>query len=167
LDGAGTSAERLVLLIGATNRPQELDDAARRRFIKRLYIRLPNEDDRFTLLTVMLKKNHNTLTEAQVRHLAKETETFSGADLKSLCTDAAMNPIRELGTKALNIDPGDVPPISYRHFKKSLRGTRPSVAQSDLEPYEDFDRKYGSHPSNQNDDDDDDDDDDVAESERR
>jgi SpoVK/Ycf46/Vps4 family AAA+-type ATPase len=157
LDGAGTSAERLVLLIGATNRPQELDEAARRRFIKRLYIRLPNTEDRRTLLTVMLKKNKNTLTDTQIRTLAEETEAFSGADLKSLCTDAAMGPIRELGAKALNIDPNDVPPISYKHFKKSLRGTRPSVAPGDLEPYEEFDRTYGSHPSNQNNYEDDDD----------
>ena len=38
LDGAKTSAETQILVIGATNRPQELDEAARRRFVKRLYV---------------------------------------------------------------------------------------------------------------------------------
>lgn len=41
LDGATTDSEERILVIGATNRPQELDEAARRRFVKRLYIPLP------------------------------------------------------------------------------------------------------------------------------
>lgn len=48
LDGAYTTDEKdRVLLVGATNRPQELDDAARRRFTKRLYIPLPEVNVRF------------------------------------------------------------------------------------------------------------------------
>lgn len=42
LDGATTGDDDRVLLVAATNRPQELDDAARRRFTKRLYIPLPD-----------------------------------------------------------------------------------------------------------------------------
>lgn len=45
LEGIG-SGEQRVLVIGATNRPQELDEAVRRRFTKRLYIPLPNEEGR-------------------------------------------------------------------------------------------------------------------------
>lgn len=43
LDGASTAEEDRILLVGATNRPQELDEAARRRFVKRLYIPLPEK----------------------------------------------------------------------------------------------------------------------------
>lgn len=50
LDGAHTSDEKdRVLLVGATNLPQELDDAARRRFTKRLYIPLPEVEVRILL----------------------------------------------------------------------------------------------------------------------
>lgn len=42
-DGTGTGEEEHILVIGATNRPQELDEAARRRLVKRLYIPLPDE----------------------------------------------------------------------------------------------------------------------------
>lgn len=42
LDGAKTNNDERVLIIGATNLPQELDDAVIRRFVKRLYIPLPN-----------------------------------------------------------------------------------------------------------------------------
>ena len=43
LDGAGTDQTARVVVVGATNRPEELDEAARRRFVKRLYIPLPGE----------------------------------------------------------------------------------------------------------------------------
>ena len=43
MDGAKTSSDERILTIGATNRPQELDDAARRRFVKKLFIPLPEK----------------------------------------------------------------------------------------------------------------------------
>lgn len=51
LDGATTDSEERILVIGATNRPQELDEAARRRFVKRLYIPLPEFDVRIKIIT--------------------------------------------------------------------------------------------------------------------
>ena len=144
LDGTGTTAQGRVLTIGATNRPQELDEAARRRFTKRLYIPLPVEADRSTLLQVLLAKNNHRLTPEEVNKLARETEGYSGADLKTLCTDAAMGPIRQLGAKALQVEATDVPPISYKHFRQSLRSMKPSVAPDDLVQYVEWDKVYGS-----------------------
>lgn len=144
LDGTGTTAQGRVLTIGATNRPQELDEAARRRFVKRLYIPLPVESDRQTLLEVLLAKNNHRLTPVDVSKLAKETDGYSGADLKSLCADAAMGPIRQLGAKALEVEATDVPPISYKHFRQSLRSMKPSVAPDDLVQYIEWDKIYGS-----------------------
>jgi SpoVK/Ycf46/Vps4 family AAA+-type ATPase len=152
LDGIGTTGQGRVLVIGATNRPQELDEAARRRFTKRLYIPLPSENDRNVLLHVMLNKNNHRLTNEDVQKLAKETNGFSGADLKSLCTDAAMGPIRQLGPKALSIEIKDVPPISFKHFRRSLKGTRPSVAPADLVQYEEWDKVFGSKRASEDDD---------------
>ena len=80
----------------------------------------------------------------EIQKLSKETEGFSGADLKSLSTDAALGPIRGLGSKALTIDLKDVPPIAYKHFKQALRVTRPSVADADLDVYLEFNDTYGS-----------------------
>jgi SpoVK/Ycf46/Vps4 family AAA+-type ATPase len=55
LDGtSGQESKGRVLIIGATNRPHELDDAARRRFVKRLYIPLPERADRQILLERLL-----------------------------------------------------------------------------------------------------------------
>eukprot|EP00536_Pseudo-nitzschia_multiseries_P005951 jgi/Psemu1/296061/fgenesh1_pm.121_\ len=154
LDGTGTTGQGRVLIIGATNRPQELDEAARRRFTKRLYIPLPTMADRRVLLEVLLQTNNHVLTSADIDALAKDTKGFSGADLKSLCTDAAMGPIRQLGSRAMEISVNDVPPISYKHFKKSLKGTRPSVAPEDLTQYVEWDKTYGTKRYDEDEDDD-------------
>ena len=157
LDGTGTSGQGRVLVIGATNRPQELDEAARRRFVKRLYIPLPDESDRSCLLQVLMKTNANTLKQQDISKVASESKGYSGADLKALCADAAMGPIRQLGRKALDTAVQDIPPISYKHFKKALRGMHPSVSPEDIVQYEDFDKTFGSRRASAADGDDDDD----------
>ena len=83
IDGVGSQGAR-VLVIGATNRPQELDDAARRRFTKRLYIPLPAQPDREELLLVLLQSCRHALDKKDIQQLATETAGFSGADLKSM-----------------------------------------------------------------------------------
>ena len=156
LDGTGTSGQGRVLVVGATNRPQELDEAARRRFTKRLYIPLPTENDREILIRVLLGNNNHRLSDGDIKKLAKDTSGFSGADLKSLSTDAAMGPIRQLGARALEVDIKDVPPIGYKHFRQALRGMNPSVASSDLIQYEEWDRIFGNRHADAEMDDDDD-----------
>lgn len=87
IDGVGRRAR--VLVVGATNRPQELDEAARRRFTKRLYIPLPTLADRESLLRVLLATNPHALQESDIEQLARNTDGFSGADLKTLSVRVA------------------------------------------------------------------------------
>jgi len=109
-----------------------------------LYIPLPEASDRAVLLKSLLSKNHHSLTDGDVETLSNDTQGFSGADLKALCTDAALGPIRQLGARALEINAQDIPPISYNHFCQSLRGMNPSVAPSDIQAYLDWNQIYGS-----------------------
>lgn len=154
LDGVASKAR--VLVVGATNRPGELDEAARRRFTKRLYIPLPSRGDREELLRELLSKCRHKLEEEDILKLSRDTEGFSGADLKSLSVDAAMGPLRELGQPALEqIKEEDLPPISLKHFKRSLRGTSPSVSTQDLVHYVEWDKLYGTKRSDLSDSDDD------------
>ena len=78
LDGVSSAGEnKTILVIGATNRPQDLDEAARRRFVKRLYIPLPDAETRRSLLTILLKKNENTLTTEDIDALTQRSEGYS------------------------------------------------------------------------------------------
>lgn len=93
-DGLPCSPEERVLVMAATNRPQELDEAALRRFTKRVYVTLPDTQTRILLLRRLLSKHSNPLTQQELEHLAELTEGYSGSDLTGLAKDAALGPIR-------------------------------------------------------------------------
>jgi len=70
-DGVSTGADDRLLIVGATNRPQELDEAARRRFTKRLYIPLPEESARKQIIRTLMAKGKSSLTEECVSFIAE------------------------------------------------------------------------------------------------
>lgn len=143
LDGAGTKAKDVILVIGATNRPQELDEAARRRFVKRLYIPLPSFEARLDLVSRLLKDNKNDLTDEDKTFIAHSTKGYSGADVRALCTEAAMGPIRNCADiRTMNAD--TVRAINLDDFKEALRGVRSSVATKDLAFYKEWNEEFGS-----------------------
>ncbi|XP_049686987.1 spastin isoform X3 [Accipiter gentilis] len=71
-DGVQSSGEDRILVMGATNRPQELDDAVLRRFTKRVYVSLPNEETRLILLKNLLSKQGSPLTQKELAQLARQ-----------------------------------------------------------------------------------------------
>merc|ERR1719394_1042919 len=109
LDGASSVGQERVLVLGATNRPQELDEAARRRLVKRLYIPLPDQEARLTILRRLLSRERHRLTDKEMEEVVEKTEGYSGADMANLCKEAAMGPIRSVDFEALEtIDAGQV-----------------------------------------------------------
>jgi ATP-dependent 26S proteasome regulatory subunit len=145
LDGAGTNAEDRVLVMGATNRPSELDDAVIRRLTKRIYIPLPDEETRLSLIKHLLRsENSVSLSESDYAEVVKSTEGYSGSDLNNLCQEAAHGPIRELGLRIQNIDLKDVRPINVNDFKVALRAIRTSVSKAMLEGFIKWNEEYGS-----------------------
>ncbi|TMW62255.1 hypothetical protein Poli38472_009748 [Pythium oligandrum] len=143
LDGAGTKAKDVILVVGATNRPQELDEAARRRFVKRLYIPLPSFEARLDLVCRLLKDNRHDLTDEEKKLIAEKTKGYSGADVRALCTEAAMGPIRSC-SDIRTMDADSVRPISLEDFNAALRGVRSSVAAKDLDFYREWNDEFGS-----------------------
>ena len=83
-DGVGTSNEDRILILAASNRPQELDEAALRRFVKRVYIPLPEGATRKALLVHLLKEHKHSLSENDIQRLVASTEGYSCSDLTAL-----------------------------------------------------------------------------------
>ena len=100
LDGVASASDVSILVIGATNRPQDLDEAARRRFVKRLYIPLPDAETRRALFEILLKKNENEIDAKQLEALVQRADGYSGADIHNLCREAAMGPIRDVSKRS-------------------------------------------------------------------
>ncbi|XP_077287928.1 fidgetin-like protein 1 [Arctopsyche grandis] len=145
LDGAATGDEDRLLLVGATNRPQELDEAARRRLVKRLYIPLPDLAARQQIINRLMGTERHSLTDENVVNIAEMADGFSGADMRSLCAEAALGPIRSVPfSQITNIQSDQVRPVNVDDFKKALTRVRPSVSANDLEHYTKWDRTYGS-----------------------
>ena len=167
LDGITSANENgNILVIGATNRPQDLDEvdmihqhqvqAARRRFVKRLYIPLPDSETRHSLLSILLKKNDNTLSEKDIDDLTTRSEGYSCADIHNLCREAAMGPIRDISVNDSIVDmnvcvtdlcdkqPSRLRPIALQDFEYAFRQVRASVGDEDLDGYRQWNEKYGS-----------------------
>lgn len=85
MDGLKSSKEDSVIVIGATNRPFDLDDAVLRRLPRRLLVDLPGEKEREAILKILLR-DENLGPNLDLATLAKKTESFSGSDLKRECT---------------------------------------------------------------------------------
>ena len=140
LSGMGCKGNGRVLLIGATNLPQDLDNAARRRFENRLYIPMPNQQARETLMLNLLLQERHSLNDADFMTLSQHTEGYSGADLKNVCKAAFRARKRSLSPEEKRlIEAGveDIPPITVEHCHSALNRTSPSVGQADLQVYDD------------------------------
>ncbi|KAL5632689.1 hypothetical protein ACGC1H_005591 [Rhizoctonia solani] len=93
-DGLASGENTRILVLGATNRPNDIDQAILRRMPKRFAVRLPDLEQRTKILTLMLK-NSALAPNFSIRELARRTEGLSGSDLKEACRNAAMVPVRE------------------------------------------------------------------------
>ncbi|KAM3729927.1 hypothetical protein ACB098_12G048100 [Castanea mollissima] len=93
-DGLLTKAGERILVLAATNRPFDLDEAIIRRFERRIMVGLPSVESREKILKTLLAKEKVEILD--FKELATLTEGYSGSDLKNLCITAAYRPVREL-----------------------------------------------------------------------
>ncbi|XP_024976469.1 uncharacterized protein LOC112514310 isoform X3 [Cynara cardunculus var. scolymus] len=94
-DGLRTKDTERVLVLAATNRPFDLDEAVIRRLPRRLMVNLPDAPNRAKILKVILAKE-DLSPDIDLDAVASMTEGYSGSDLKNLCVTAAHRPIREI-----------------------------------------------------------------------
>ncbi|XP_073528891.1 spastin isoform X1 [Phyllobates terribilis] len=143
-DGVQSGGDDRVLVMGATNRPQELDEAVLRRFTKRVYVSLPNEETRLLLLQNLLSKQGNPLTQKELTQLARLTEGYSGSDITALAKDAALGPIRELKPEEVkNMSASEMRNIKFSDFQNSLKKIKCSVSAATLESYIRWNKEFG------------------------
>lgn len=94
MDGLRSSREDNVIVIGATNRPFDLDDAVLRRFPRRLLVDLPGLKEREEILKIHLREEVLD-PDVDIHILAQKTESYSGSDLKHLCVSAALHAVKQ------------------------------------------------------------------------
>lgn len=130
MDGRGQ-----VIVIGATNRPDNIDPALRRpgRFDREFYFPLPDLDGRKQILNIHTKDWG--LSDGFMASLAQNTKGYGGADLRALCTEAALNSIQRTypqiysSTEKLVVDPAKIS-IHATDFMLSIKKLIPSSERS-------------------------------------
>jgi transitional endoplasmic reticulum ATPase len=121
--------ERLenVIIVGATNRPDIIDPSLLRpgRFDRLVLVPLPDKDARLEIIKVHTKAM--PIKGISAEELAKRTEGYSGADIESLCREAAMSALRENENAQT---------VEARHFEKALAEVSPSVTEDEAKSYD-------------------------------
>ena len=84
-----------IIVVAATNRPEDCDPALIRRFGVQVQVGLPTARDRRKMLKQNMKDIQHTITKKQFLDLSLITDGWSGSDLKNLSREAAMAPVRE------------------------------------------------------------------------
>ena len=152
MDGVG--GKKNLFIIGATNRPEILDEALLRpgRLDQLIYIPLPDKPSRISILKSLTRKTP-VAKNVYIDFIADLTEGFSGADLAELSQRAAKSAVREaieadVQRKALAEEEEEmeiedpVPEITRRHFEEALSSARRSVTNVDLNKYDMFRKKF-------------------------
>ncbi|KAH7636009.1 P-loop containing nucleoside triphosphate hydrolase protein [Sordaria sp. MPI-SDFR-AT-0083] len=152
----GLSDMRAFIMV-ATNRPFDLDEAVLRRLPRKILVDLPLVAERAKILRVMLREEQLS-PDVDLDALAKETDLYSGSDLKNLCVSAAMEAVREEcrakeAHDAANPDGDGGPPYEFpekrvltrKHFEKGMREISASISEDmeSLKAIRKFDEQYG------------------------
>ncbi|KAJ3192720.1 hypothetical protein HK101_006084 [Irineochytrium annulatum] len=135
----GIEAAKNVLVVGATNRPDRLDAALLRpgrfdRVIYKFAVKVPPPDEPSRLAILRVHTRGLPLHEdVSLEYLARDsTERFTGADLESLCREAAMAALRETT---------DAGVVMARHFRTALASIVPTLSAEMIYQYEDLARR--------------------------
>lgn len=169
MDGVGKD-QTGVLVLGATNTPWALDSAIRRRFQKRIYIPLPDEEARKVMLQIHFGKEGHELTNSDFGVLASQTDMYSGSDMANLAKQALMYPITKIQTSGYfiltkdnkwipchkddlgaipiniySIEEGEVvlPKVTMEDISHVLKKAVKSVSVKELQRFEEWTREFG------------------------
>uniref|UniRef100_A0A0D3ESD3 AAA+ ATPase domain-containing protein n=1 Tax=Oryza barthii TaxID=65489 RepID=A0A0D3ESD3_9ORYZ len=142
MDGL-TKTDDLVFVLAATNLPWELDAAMLRRLEKQ-------QEARHAMFEELLPSVPGTMN-IPYDVLVEKTEGYSGSDIRLVCKEAAMQPLRRLMSvlegRQEEVPEDELPevgPVTTEDIELALRNTRPS-AHLHVHRYEKFNQDYGSH----------------------
>jgi transitional endoplasmic reticulum ATPase len=153
----GMTSKKNVFVIGATNRPEQLDNALCRpgRLDTLVYVPLPDETSRLGILSAQLRKTP-VAWDVDLKFIASKTHGFSGADLgfitqravklaikQSISIDIERNKERAAaGEDAMETDDAEyedpVPELTKAHFEEAMSLARRSVSDVEIRRYEAF-----------------------------
>ena len=148
--GEKGGAEKQVMVLATTNCPWDLDEAMRRRLEKRIYVPLPDTAARKQLLLIH-SKGVTLSDKVDLDQIAEALEGYSGADVKLVCRDAALAPMRRA---ILGKTPDEIKELKERgeldaaiepaDFDAAIARQRGSVGKIDVGRFSAWEAEFGS-----------------------
>lgn len=135
----GLMSNGRIMVMGATNRREDIDQAFMRRLPKQFAVGRPNASQRKSILTKILKDSKLDEDDFDLDAIVASTTSFSGSDLKELCREAALNSMREFirenykDGKKVNKDLGDAPQVRPLKTSDFLKGFSESIPSSTID----------------------------------
>lgn len=156
IESSGPS-KRTVIVLAATNMPWDLDEALRRRLEKRIYIPLPDLEDRIELFKINMKGVEMDV-DVDFEELGERSAGYSGADVANVCRDASMMSVRRIMEQArkqgLRREEMQAmlkeqkqalhTAVSQADFLMALSKVSRSVSDHDLQKYSDWMHEFGA-----------------------
>ena len=146
IQGLKTSHDKPLLVLGATNRPWDLDNAMLSRFEKKVYVPLPDLPARAAIFKIHTAGIESSLDDEDFIELGARSEGYSGRDIANVCREVIMLPIRELDMGGL-LEKSDneikVRNINLNDFKNSIKKVKPMTTDSALKQYDDWKEEFG------------------------
>ena len=141
-DGLGSNTNARLLVIAATNRPMDLDEALLRRLPKRVYCGPLEEEGRFEFIKKVINRVETRLSDRDIKEIAKMTVGYSNSDLKELCKEAAYQPVRELTMEEILRIP-KFRPIVKNDLVKAVHKIRGSLNRKIIKELLDWNEQFG------------------------
>ncbi|KAG6414503.1 hypothetical protein SASPL_127305 [Salvia splendens] len=149
----GLKARAHIIVIGATNRPNSIDPALRRfgRFDREIDIGVPDEVWRLEVLRIHTK-NMKLAEDVDLERISKDTHGYVGADLAALCTEAALQCIREkmdvidLEDNTIDAEILNSMAVTNEHFQTALGTSNPSALRETVRELQETVQYPVEHP---------------------
>jgi len=149
IEGFGNKSEDRILVMGATNKPWDLDEAAISRFQCKIYVPLPDERSRRSIFQIHLE-GAGVEGSAVLGELARRTEGFSGRDIRAVCQEATSGMIRQMNPELEDLSSRQVESyrlktrtLSMSDFDRALLKVKPATSKADAKRYEDWKKEFG------------------------
>ncbi|UJR21971.1 hypothetical protein I4U23_025039 [Adineta vaga] len=148
----GDDPTKMVMVLGATNHPWDLDTAMRRRLEKRIYIPLPDIETRKQLLEINLK-DVPLDKDVDLDKISEKLTDYSGSDITSVCRDAAMMPMRritenlsitQIQQQAQSLKEKFLSSTTMNDFEMAISKVSSSVSKEMLDKYDQWMKEFGS-----------------------
>ncbi len=144
MDGMKSKKGDHIVVLGATNRPWDLDAAFRRRFERRILVPIPEFEARVRIFEIHTK-GIDLAPDVDFNILGEKTDEYAGSDIALICREASLQPIREMDASGAIRDKEVMArPVNLQDFLDALKNIRSVVSPEEQARYIEWDNTHGS-----------------------